>query len=124
TRRLQEEEEATALARLGEYAARGILMTGLPAVLEAVNQFLATRLFVSAERMQPGFVCRQHHFLSLQDGRCALSNAELFPTENLVDELIEFARMHGVEMILIEQRPSLIDQHRGVAAVTYEPTAV
>lgn len=64
-RRLKEE---AALAGLGEYAAQGVLMTGLAGVLEVVNRLLARRLFVSALLQQPGFVCRQHHFLSLHGG--------------------------------------------------------
>jgi len=113
-------EEEASLADLGEYAARGVLTTGLADVLEVVNRFRARRLFVSTELRQPGFVCRQHHFLSLHEGRCPFCNEELFPAENLVDELIEFARMHGVEVTLIEETPALLDHHVGVAAVTYE----
>lgn len=85
-----------------------------------VNQFLVRRLLVSVELKQPGFVCRQHHFLSLEGGRCPFCGADLLPAGNIIDELIEFARLHGVELMVIEERPELLDPHAGVAAVTYD----
>lgn len=117
-------EEEAALARLGDYSARGVLASGLAGVLEVANRFLATRLFIGGELKQPGFVCREHHFLALQVGQCPFCGSDLHPAENLADELIEFARMHGVEVMVIEERPDLLDPHAGVAAVTYELSAV
>lgn len=117
-RRRAEEEEA--LERLGEYQGRDLLVSGVPAVLEVVNRFLVRRLFVDANRVEPGFVCRQHQFLSAAAGSCPFCGAELFPTENLVDELIEFARLHGVELLVVEHAPEPLEPHDGVAAVTYD----
>lgn len=117
-------EEEAALARLGDYAARGVLASGLAGVLEVANRFLATRLFIRAELKQPGFVCPEHHFLALQAGQCPFCGSELLSAESLADELIEFARMHGVEVMLIEERPDLLDPHAGVAAVTHELSTV
>lgn len=89
-------------------------------VLDVVNQFLVRRLFVSVELKQRGHVCRQHHFLSLERGRCPFCGADLLSVENIIDELIEFARLHGVELMVIEERPELLDPHAGVAAETYD----
>lgn len=116
-RRRKEEE---ALGRLGEYEARGRLVGGLAGVIEVANRFIVRRLFVSAGLTEPGAACRQHHFLSLQAGHCPFCGAELFPTGNVVDELVEFARLHGVELMLIEERTDLLEPYAGVAAVTYE----
>lgn len=113
-------EEEAALERLGEYQAGGVLVSGLPAALEVVDRFLVRRLFVGGDRMEPGYVCRQHHFLSLAEGSCPFCGAELFPTENLVDELIEVARLHGVELMVVEHAPEPLEPHDGVAAVIYD----
>jgi hypothetical protein len=85
-----------------------------------VNQFLVRRLFVRTDLAEPGYVCRQHHFLSLNEGSCPFDGSELLPAENLVDELIEFAWLHGVELMVFVERPELLDPHAGVAAVTYD----
>lgn len=113
-------EEEAALACLADHLGSGLVRSGLVGVLDVVNQFLGRRLFVSGEVKQPGHVCRQHHFLSLEGGRCPFCGADLLPTENIIDELIEFARLHGVELMVIEERPELLDPHAGVAAVTYD----
>jgi hypothetical protein len=115
-RRAQEE---AALADLGEYRAAGVLICGLPGVIEAISLFQARRLFVTSRLEQPGYVCRQHHYLSLEPGRCPFCDAELLAVENVVDELIEVARMHGVELMLVHEAPELLDACGGVAAVIY-----
>jgi hypothetical protein len=118
-RRTQEE---AALSYLGQYRAGGVLTSGLAGVVEAVTLFQVRRLFVSSRLEQPGHVCRQHHYLSLQAGRCPFCDAELLAVENIVDELIEVARLHGVEVMLVQERPDLLDECGGLAAVTYEPS--
>ena len=117
-------EEEAALDRLGEYLGRGLLVSGLAGVIEVVNRFLVQSLFVSVELTQPGCACRQHHFLSLWEGRCPFCDAELFPTTNVTDELIELARLHGVDLMVVEERPELLEPYAGAAAVTYEPQPV
>jgi peptide subunit release factor 1 (eRF1) len=119
TERRRGTEEA-ALARLSDYEARGLLTSGLAGVLEMANRFLVSRLFLSARLAEPGYLCREHHFLSLHEGRCPFCDQELLPSENIVDELIEFARLHGVELTVVEERPELLDPYGGVAAVAYE----
>jgi peptide subunit release factor 1 (eRF1) len=116
---LRKEEEA-ALTRLGEYVGHGLLAGGLAGVLEVVNRFLVRRLFVCAGLHAPGFVCRQHHFLSLRPDRCPFCGSELLPVENLADELIEISRMQGIELMVIDERCDLLEPQGGVAAVTYD----
>jgi hypothetical protein len=41
----------------------------------------------------------------------------LLTAENVVDELVEIARLHGVEVMLVEQRRDLLARYEGVAAV-------
>lgn len=65
-------------------------------------------------------MCRQHHFLSPEGGHCPFCGADLLPAENIIDELIEFTRLHGVELMVIEERPELLDLYAGAAAVTYD----
>lgn len=116
-------EEEAALARLADCLGSGLVRSGLVRVLEVVNQFLVRRLFVSVELKQAGYVCREHHFLSLQGGRCPFFGADLLPAENIVDELVEFARLHGVELTVMEERPELLDPYAGVAGVMYDLSA-
>jgi hypothetical protein len=113
-------EEEAAVPQLGDYQGQGLLVDGLPGVLEVVNQFLVRRLFVRIDLAEPGYVCREHHFLSLSKGTCPFDGTELLPAENLVDELIEFAWLHGVELMVFVERPELLDPHAGIAAVTYD----
>jgi peptide subunit release factor 1 (eRF1) len=116
--RLRGDEEASALGELGFYRAHGRLAAGLDAVLEPVNLLLARRLFIRADLHRPGWMCRAHHYLSLQPGRCVFDGAELEPVDNLADELIEVARLHGVDVMVVSKRPDLLDPFGGVAAVT------
>ena len=65
----------------------------------------------------PGFVCREHHFLALQAGSCPFDGEALLPAENVIDELVEIARLHGVELMLVGQRRELLAPYEGAAAV-------
>jgi hypothetical protein len=121
-RRRREDEEA-ALERLGEYQARGELACGLPEVLEVANEFVVRRLYVSNRLQQPGWICREHHYLAVGEGVCPFDGEPLLGVEDLVDELIEMARLHGVELMVVTERPDLLDPCGGVAAVTYAPLA-
>jgi hypothetical protein len=115
--------EEDALARLGEYRGHGLLVAGLPDVLEALNLFQARRLFVSAGLSEPGYVCREHNYLSLEAGDCPFDGTELQPVENVAGEVVEFARLHGIELLVVQKRIDLLDAVGGVAAVTYGPAA-
>jgi hypothetical protein len=117
------EVEEDALSRLGEYAGHGLLASGLRDVLDAVNRFAARRLFVSADLARPGWMCLPHRVLSLEAGRCPVGGEDLLPVEDVVDELVEVGRLQGVDLLMVERRPDLLEAHGGVAAALYEPEA-
>jgi peptide subunit release factor 1 (eRF1) len=113
----RKQEEEAALGELGFFQGHGRLAVGLEKVLDAANLFLMRRLFLDAELARPGYVCRDHHFLALTAGSCPFDGSDLLPAENVVDELIEIARLHGVEVMLVEQRRDLLAPSEGAAAV-------
>jgi Bacterial archaeo-eukaryotic release factor family 10 len=110
-------EEETALGELGFYKGHGRLAAGLETVIDAANLFLMRQLFLDDRLTRAGFVCRSHHFLSLTAGACPFDNQPLLPAENVVDELLEIARLHGVEVMLVTHRQDLLGAYEGVAAV-------
>jgi peptide subunit release factor 1 (eRF1) len=112
----QQEEEA-ALGELGFFQGHGRLAAGLEKVLDAANLFLMRRLLVDSELARPGYVCRDHHFLTLTAGSCPFDGRPLLPAESVVDELVEIARLHGVEVMLVGQRRDGLAPYGGVAAV-------
>jgi len=110
-------EEEAALEELGFFQGHGRLSAGLEKVLDAANLFLMRRLVLDDELARPGYVCRDHHFLSLTPGSCPFDGQALLTAENVVDELVEIARLHGVEVMLVGQRRDLLARYEGVAAV-------
>jgi peptide subunit release factor 1 (eRF1) len=119
-RRAQEE---SAVAALGDHLGTGLVAQGLRDVIDLSNEFLIRRLYVSVSLRHPGYVCREHHFVSLDSGRCPFDDRELPPTENMVNELVELARLQGVELNVIEERPDLLEPYGGIAAVAYDMPA-
>jgi hypothetical protein len=117
--RLREAEETTALEELPALRAYRLLVSGLPEVVETMNLFLVRRLWVSDRLAQPGWVCREHHFASLEQGRCPWCERPLLPVENIVDELIEIGLRHGIQVMVIRSRRDLLEHYGGVAAMTY-----
>jgi peptide chain release factor subunit 1 len=113
--RKQEEEQT--LGELGFFQGHGRLATGLEKVLDAANLFLMRRLVLDNELVRPGYVCRDHHFLSLTSGQCPFDGQPLLRAEDVVDELVEIARLHGVDVMLVEQRRDLLAKYEGAAAV-------
>jgi len=113
---LKREEEA-ALGELGFFKGHGRLAAGLEPVIEAANLFLMRQLFLDDRLARVGFVCRTHHFLSLTSGACPFDNQPLLSAENVIDELVEIARLHGVEVRLVMYRQDLLGLYDGVAAV-------
>jgi hypothetical protein len=113
-------EEEAALDRLGEYRGHGLLRSGLAASIEVANLYLLRRLFVSASLRQPGRVCPEGHHLSLDEERCPLDSRELLPVVNVVDDLIEFAKQNGVELMVVAAVPERLDPYEGIAAVTFD----
>jgi hypothetical protein len=84
-------------------------------------EFLARNMYLSDRLNQPGFACRTHHFLSLEEGTCPFCGAQLVPVDNVADEVIEPALLHGVELTLFEEKPELLEPYGGVAALAYVP---
>ena len=110
-------EEEAALGELGFFKGHGRLAAGLEPVIDAANLFLMRQLFLDDRLARAGFVCRNHHFLSLTSGACPFDNQPLLPAENVIDELVEIARLHGVEVRLVMYRQDLLGPYDGVAAV-------
>ena len=100
------------------------LAAGLEMVIAAADLFLMRRLFIGEELARAGYVCRDHHFLSLKPGSCPFDSQPLLSAENVVDELIEIARLHGVDVMVVVQRPDLLTPYEGVAAVLVTATPV
>ena len=113
----RKKEEEAALEELGFFQGHGRLAAGLEKVLDAANLFLMRQLVLDDELVRPGYVCRDHHFLSLNAGPCPFDGQALVAADNVVDELVEIARLHGVEVTLVGQRRDLLARHEGVAAV-------
>ena len=116
------QQEAEAVQELRDYNP-DVVASGLPQVMEICNLFLARKLFINDDLEQNGFVCREHHYLSLNAGECPFCRAQLMPVENVIDEIVEIARMHGVNVTLIEYRQDLMSQFQGIAGVTYVPVS-
>jgi hypothetical protein len=95
------------------------LASSLPNVIKLLDLFLIRRLLVSENLHQKGFVCKEHHYVSLEGGKCPLDNSDLLAAENVVDEVIEVARLHGVEVLIVKQRQDLLAEYSGVAAIHY-----
>ena len=113
----RKKEEEAALEELGFFQGHGRLAAGLEKVLDAANLFAMRRLVLDDELARPGYVCRDHHFLSLTPGSCPFDGQALLTADNVVDELVEIARLHGVEVTLVGQRRDLLARYEGVAAV-------
>jgi hypothetical protein len=121
--RLREAEETRALEEVPALRAYRLLVSGLSAVVDTMNLFLVRRLYVSDRLAQPGWVCRQHHFACLEQGRCPWDERPLLPVENIVDELIEIGLRYGVQVMVIRRRLDLLEPYEGIAAMTYPSAA-
>ena len=114
----RKKEEETALAELGFFQGHQRLAAGLEMVINAANLFLMRQLYVNQDGVSgTGFICHEHHFLSLTPGACPFDNTPLQEASNLLDELIEMARLHGVDVMIVTQRPELLAPYDGIAAV-------
>ena len=72
---------------------------------------------------EKGFVCGEHHYVSLKEEECPLDGKKLPSVENVVDELVEFSRLHGVKVTVIEKRQELLAKYGGIAAVQLQSAA-
>ncbi len=113
----QAKDEDATIEQLGFFQGHGRLATGLEVVLDAANLFLIRQLVLDDELATPGYFCRDHHFLSLSPGSCPWDSLPLLATENVVNELLEFARLHGVEVMLVAQQHDQLTRYGGVAGV-------
>jgi hypothetical protein len=111
--------EAKAIADLAQYKPGEQLVFGLRDVIEALNSFLIRKLVIGENLRQKGYVCKAHHYLSLEETGCAFCGAKLLPAESIVDEMIEIAYLHSVSVMAVEHRQDLLIQYNGIAAVTY-----
>ncbi len=120
----RKKDEEAALSELGFYQGHGRLAAGLEMVLGAADLFLMRQLYVDDQLSMAGYVCRDHHFLSLAAGMCPFDNRQLLPSEDVIDELVEFARLHGVDVMLVMYRQDLLVPYRGIAAVLVTATPI
>lgn len=111
--------EGQAIAALNDYRPGVDLVSSLREVLRACNLFLVRQLILSAGLQQPGFVCRSHHYLALEPGTCPFDGTKLAPVENIIDQAVEIARLHDVDVLVVHQRPELMTKYGGIAAVVY-----
>jgi hypothetical protein len=118
-RKHKADREAQAVEALSNYPSGQDIVSRLPDVIDVFNLFLVRKLLVAENLREKGFVCRQHHYVSLQGGECPFCGLALLPVENVVDEIIEIARLHGVDLTLLEYRQDLLARYNGIAAITY-----
>jgi hypothetical protein len=112
------EKESKAIESLHNYKPEE-LASSLGNVINILNLFLIRKLLVSENLHQKGFACKEHHYLSLEPGTCPFDNSKLLAVENVVDEIVEMARLHGVEVLIIKHRQDLMAEYAGIAAVHY-----
>jgi hypothetical protein len=110
--------EIDAIERLNESNPRE-LVCGLPAVIDALNLFMVRDLIVGEGLERPGYICREHHYITLEGTQCPFCNKDLLPVENLIDEIVEIARLHGVKLTIVEHRQELLSRFGGIAATVY-----
>lgn len=121
-REYRAKKEAGAIETLNSYRPGVDLVSSLGEVVEALNLFVVRQLIVSAGFRQPGFVCRNHHYLALESGDCPFDGTKLVLVEDVVDEAVEIARLHGADVLAVQQHMELMNKYGGIAAVVY-PTA-
>jgi len=112
-------KESQTIAALNDHQTGVDLVSSLSDVLQALNLFLVRQLIVSDGLRQQGFVCPDHHYLSLEPGACPFGATTLVSVENIVDEAVEIARLHGADVLVVQQRPDLLTKFAGIAAIVY-----
>jgi hypothetical protein len=111
--------EATAIEELAPYKPGEQLIFGLPGVIDVFNSFLVRKLVIGEQLRQRGYVCKTHHYLSLEETVCPIGGEKLLPVESIVNEIVEIAYLHGVSIMVVEHRQDLLTRYDGIAAVTY-----
>jgi len=112
--------EVDTTEEIGRYKPGDQVVFGLPAVIEVCNLFLVRRLVVAARLNQAGFVCKNHHYISLQEESCPFCKMRLLPVDNVVDEIVEIARLHAVILTIVNYRQHLMTRYEDIAAVIWE----
>jgi len=95
------------------------LVSSLANVLDVDNKFMAHTLVLNEGLGRKGFVCQGHHDVSLEGGECLVDGTALLPAENVIDELVEVARLHGVKVTMIEARQDAPAKYGGIVALQY-----
>jgi peptide subunit release factor 1 (eRF1) len=111
--------ETKAIEDLRNYKPGEQLVSGLDNVIAVCNQFLVRKLLVSESLEEKGFVCHGHHYVSRAEGDCPVDGVQLVPVENIIDEIVEITRFHGVEVMIVEHAQSLLTKYGGIAALVY-----
>jgi hypothetical protein len=111
--------EAKAIEDLARYKPGEQLVFGLRDVIEFFNSFLIRDLVIGEKLQQKGYACKAHHYLSLEEKDCPFCGAKLLPIESIVNEIIEIAYLHGVNLMIVEHREDLLARYDGIAAITY-----
>jgi release factor family 10 len=117
------ERETQAMNDLSRYKP-DVVAFGLRAVIEVCNLFLVRTLLISESLHQKGSVCKEHHYVSLDETECPFCHAPLLQVENVADEIVEIARLHGVNVTIVEYSQELMAKYDGIAAVTYVPASL
>ncbi|MCU1298526.1 MAG: hypothetical protein JWO91_2804 [Acidobacteriaceae bacterium] len=117
------QRETQAVEALSNYRPGQDMVSGLPDVINVLNLFVLRKLLVAENLQEKGFVCRQHHYVSLKGGECPFCGLALLQVENVVDEITEIARLHGVELTLVEYKQDLLAKYDGIAAIVYASPA-
>jgi hypothetical protein len=111
--------EAQSVEELSNHVAGKDLVSGLSDVITSCNLFLVRKLLFKSSLEEKGYVCKEHHYLSLKPGNCPFCQNKLFLVDNIADELVEISYLHGVNITVIEYRQELLERYAGIAAVTY-----
>jgi peptide subunit release factor 1 (eRF1) len=112
------QKETKAIESLHNYKPEE-LASSLRNIINTLNLFLIRKLLVSENLHQKGFACKEHHYVSLEPGNCPFDESKLVAAENVVDEVIEVARLHGVEVLIVKHRQDLLAEYAGIAAIHY-----
>jgi hypothetical protein len=115
------EREEKAIDDLGRFKPGDELVPGLREVVAVSNLLLVRKLLVSAGIQQNGFICKGHHYVSIEESDCPFCSTKLIPVENVVDEIVEVLRNHGAEILIVEYRQELLANYGGIVALLHYP---
>jgi hypothetical protein len=111
--------EVKAIEEVAQYKPGEQMVSGLGDVIDVFNSFVVRKLVIGENLQQKGYICKAHHYVSLEETDCPFCGAKPLPVENIVDEIIQIAYLHGVSLTLVEYRQDLLTPYNGIAAITY-----